>query len=82
MIAGLQEEIRARDALNSALALSKTSDIELLLEQNRATNRVTNRVTNQVTAAAALLYPAQVMDGDLSQLRSRERDVIDAARSN
>eukprot|EP00972_Heterocapsa_arctica_P004714 698661-Heterocapsa_arctica.AAC.1 len=78
MIAGLQEEIRSRDALNSALALGQTSDMELLLEPNR----VMNRVTKKVTAAAAPLYPVQVMKGNPSYLRSGERDVIGVAESN
>eukprot|EP00972_Heterocapsa_arctica_P006009 884807-Heterocapsa_arctica.AAC.1 len=35
VITGLQEEMKSRDALHCALALSKASEIELLLEQNR-----------------------------------------------
>eukprot|EP00972_Heterocapsa_arctica_P085724 12631653-Heterocapsa_arctica.AAC.1 len=76
LIAGLHEEMKSRDALNCALALSKTSEIELLLEQNRV---MQHRL--DVKAAAAPLHPAQVMAGTLSQPRLRTGDVTNAAGS-
>jgi hypothetical protein len=56
VIAGLQHEMKARDSLNAALTLSKTTEIEHLLENARVM-----QYRLDVMAAAAPLHPVQVM---------------------
>eukprot|EP00972_Heterocapsa_arctica_P029880 4402427-Heterocapsa_arctica.AAC.1 len=51
-IASLCTEMKSRDAMYSALALSKSSEIECLLEQNRVM-----QYRLDVKAAAAPLHP-------------------------
>eukprot|EP00972_Heterocapsa_arctica_P108768 16014838-Heterocapsa_arctica.AAC.1 len=68
--------MQSRDALNRALALAKTSEIELLLEKNRVM-----QYRLDVVAAAAPLHPVQVMAGPNSQPRLRTGDVTHAAGS-
>eukprot|EP00972_Heterocapsa_arctica_P035042 5159866-Heterocapsa_arctica.AAC.1 len=60
--------MKSRDALHCALALSKASEIELLLEQNRVM-----QYRLDVQAAAAPLPPVQVMVGNPSLLQPRLR---------
>eukprot|EP00972_Heterocapsa_arctica_P039480 5813308-Heterocapsa_arctica.AAC.1 len=59
--------MKSRDALNRALALSKASEIELMLEQNRVM-----QYRLDILAAAAPFHPVQVMVGN----RLRTGDVI------
>eukprot|EP00972_Heterocapsa_arctica_P024146 3559899-Heterocapsa_arctica.AAC.1 len=68
--------MNTRDALNRALALAKTSEIALLLEQNRVMQHRLN-----VMAAAAPLHLVQVMARPHSQPRLRTGDATHAAGS-
>eukprot|EP00972_Heterocapsa_arctica_P022755 3350316-Heterocapsa_arctica.AAC.1 len=68
VIAGLQNEMVTRDALNAALALSKATEIECLLKQNRVM-----QFRLDTLAAAAPLRPVQVMAQTPSQIEPRLR---------
>eukprot|EP00972_Heterocapsa_arctica_P012693 1864978-Heterocapsa_arctica.AAC.1 len=54
IIDDLNEKLKTRDAMHNALALSKASEIELMLEQMRVL-----QYRLDIVAAAAPLHPVQ-----------------------